>query len=60
MGALLEFDPVRYKILPGLAKHWEISANNKTYTFSLRRRIKWSDSKAFSTDNVIFAFEVMI
>ena len=59
MASLLELDPIQYKIMPGLAKKWDISEDHKTYTFYLREGIKWSDGEPFSADDVIFTFDAM-
>ncbi|MDI6857654.1 MAG: ABC transporter substrate-binding protein [Dehalococcoidia bacterium] len=41
-------------VLPGLAESWDISANNKTYTFHLRRGVTWHDGHPFTADDVVF------
>lgn len=53
------FDPlVRYgeggEIEPALAESWEISEDGKSYTFHLRKDVKFSDGTKFNADNVIF------
>lgn len=42
------------KILPTLAKTWDISPDGKTYTFHLREGVKFSDGTDFNADAVIF------
>jgi len=41
-------------ILPQLATNWEISPDGKTYTFQLRKGVKFSDGTDFDADAVIF------
>jgi len=43
--------------LPRLAIKWETSADGKTYTFTLRSGVSWSDGKPFSADDVAFTLE---
>ena len=40
--------------LPRLATRWETSADGKTYTFTLRDGVKWSDGKPFTAEDVVF------
>ncbi|MBM6582424.1 hypothetical protein ILT44_19650 [Microvirga sp. BT689] len=40
--------------LPRLATRWEASADGKTYTFTLRDGVKWSDGKPFTAEDVVF------
>lgn len=42
------------KRLPRLATKWETSDDGKTYTFTLREGVKWSDGEPFSADDVVF------
>lgn len=42
------------EIVPDLATHWEISEDGLTYTFHLRRDVRWHDGAAFTADDVVF------
>ena len=42
---------------PYLAERWEASKDLKTWTFSLRKGIKWSNGDEFNADDVVFNFE---
>lgn len=45
------------KVEPDLAESWEISTDNKLYTYHLRRDVKWHDGANFSAADVVFTFE---
>jgi peptide/nickel transport system substrate-binding protein len=46
-----------YKLVPGLAKSWEISRDGLTYTFNLRENVKFHDGTPFTADAVKFCFD---
>ncbi len=43
-----------------LCESYEISADNKTVTFKLRKDVKWHDGKPFTTKDVAFTFRAML
>ncbi len=45
------------RVLPGLAERWDVSADARTYTFHLRRGVKFSDGTDFDSADVKFTFE---
>ncbi len=56
---------VRYKdgsleVEPSLATAWNISDDGKTYTFTLRKDVKFHDGTAFDAEAVKFNFERML
>jgi len=44
------------EIVPHVSKGWTISPDSKTYTFSLRRGMKWSDGTPFTADDYEFGW----
>ena len=45
------------KIVPCVAKGYDLSDDGKTYTLHLRKGMKWSDGAPFTADDFIFWFE---
>jgi len=45
---------------PELATSWEHSADGKTWTFHLRKGVKWQDGEPFSARDVAFTFNFII
>ncbi|SEB84228.1 ABC transporter substrate-binding protein [Paenibacillus sp. GP183] len=53
---LVDSDPSG-KIVPMLAEKWSISDDKKTYTFNLRKGVKFHDGTDFNAEAVKFTFE---
>lgn len=51
------FDDPNYRVVPQLAETWEISDDKKTYTFHLRKDVKWHDGLPFTARDVIATFD---
>lgn len=47
------------QIEPDLAKNWEVSADRKVYTFTLRDGLKWHDDKPLTAEDVAFTIDVI-
>ena len=45
-----------YRSHPDLAESWTISPDGLTYTFKLRRDVKWHDGKPFTSADVKFSY----
>jgi peptide/nickel transport system substrate-binding protein len=53
--SLLELDP-SLNVRPLLAESWEASKDGLTYTFRLKKGVKWHDGKPFTARDVAFTF----
>ncbi len=57
-SGLLQYDPDDPRRIAGdLAERWTASADGKTYTFHLRRGVKWHDGQPFSAEDVKASFD---
>ncbi|HVC65784.1 MAG TPA: ABC transporter substrate-binding protein, partial [Candidatus Dormibacteraeota bacterium] len=54
---LLYFDYTGTKIVPNIARAWEVSPDGRVTTISLRRGMRWSDGQPFTADDFVFWFE---
>ena len=54
---LLFWDFTGSKIVPGVAKSYDISADGRVTTLHLRKGMKWSDGAPFTADDFVFWFE---
>ena len=57
-SGLLHYDPADpSKVVGDLAEKWDVSADGTTYTFHLRRGVKWHDGQPFSAADVKASFD---
>lgn len=60
---LIEFNPERTQLIPGLAVRWSVSKDRKKYTFHLREKVSFSSrgdfkpTRHFNAEDVLFSFE---
>lgn len=63
---LTEFERGSTQIRPGLAEKWDVSADGLTYTFTLRKGVKFhttpyfKPTREFNADDVVFTLQRMI
>jgi len=46
-----------HQIIPDLAESWDVSDNQKEYTFVLRDNLKWHDGEPLTVDDVAFTIQ---
>ena len=54
---LLRWSPSGYPIVPHVARAWEASPDLRTWTFHLRRGMRWSDGHPFTAGDLAYWFE---
>jgi len=55
--SLLNMDNFTLKLEPLLAKSYEISPDQLTYTFHLRHDVKWQDGQTLTADDVKYSYD---
>lgn len=56
-ATLVRWSPKGYPIVPHLAKRYEVSPDNREFTFYLRKGVKWSDGYPFTANDILFWWE---
>ncbi len=52
--------PGKSELVPGLAEKWDVSADGLTYTFYLRKNVKFHNGAVLTADDVIYTFDRML
>ncbi|MBI5302525.1 MAG: hypothetical protein HY868_10330 [Chloroflexi bacterium] len=56
-SGLFRRDPQSLQFVPNMANTWTVSDDGKTFTFDLRRDMKWSDGKPITAHDFAWTFE---
>ena len=51
---LMRWSPQGYPVVPYVAKSLDVSPDQRDFTFTLRRGMKWSDGAPFTADDIMF------
>ncbi|MFI5323590.1 MAG: peptide-binding protein [Thermodesulfobacteriota bacterium] len=57
---LVERDNDTLELKPRLAESWTISDDKLTYTFKLKKGVKWHDGVPFTTDDIVFSYKTIM
>src|SRR5690242_3589931 len=52
---LVSYDPATLAPAPGIAESWKISDDGLTYTFALRKGVKFSNGREMTADDVVYS-----
>ncbi len=59
-AGLVSVDVPTQEVYPGLAESWSVEPDNKTWTFHLRKGMRWSDGQPLTADDVVFTWNDVI
>jgi peptide/nickel transport system substrate-binding protein len=59
-SGLVAVDVPTQEIYPALAESWKVDADNKTWTFKLRKNLRWSDGQPLTADDVVFTYNDIV
>lgn len=51
---LVRWCPRGKELLPNMATHWEVEDGGRSFTFHLRRGVRWSDGHPFTAEDIEF------
>ena len=51
---LVRWSPQGYPLVPHVAKSFSVSPDNQTFTFVLRKGMRWSDGEPFTADDILY------
>jgi len=54
---LVRWSPQGYPLVPHVARSYEVSDDFRTFTFKLRKGMKWSDGHPFTADDILYWWE---
>jgi peptide/nickel transport system substrate-binding protein len=57
---LVRWDPRYTRIVPNVARAFEVSEDARIFTFHLREGMRWSDGVPFTADDVMFGMEDIV
>jgi len=57
---IVRWDSSGRKVIPGFAESWDIRDGGRTYSFKLRKGMKWSDGQPVTSEDFMFWFEDVI
>lgn len=59
-SSLVNVDMVTEEPQPALAESWTVDADQKTWTFKLRKGLRWSDGEPLTADDVVFTWNAVM
>lgn len=56
---LVRWDPTWTRVIPNVAQSYTASPDWRTFTFRLRRGMRWSDGRPFTADDIVFWYRAV-
>jgi peptide/nickel transport system substrate-binding protein len=60
LDGLIYRDPDTLEYLPQLARSWQISPDGMTFTFQLRKGVRFSDGHPLTADDVVYSYDIIM
>ncbi len=57
---LVKRDNKSLELKPLLAESWTISDDKLTYTFTIKKGVKWQDGVPFTADDIVFSYKTIM
>lgn len=57
-SSLVRYDLKTLEPVGDLAESWTVSEDGRTYTFALRKNVKWHDGESFDANDVVFTLKL--
>ncbi len=57
---ILGLHPTTYEYIPGLASHWQISEDKKTFRFRIDPNARWSDGAPVTAEDVVASWKLTV
>lgn len=54
---LVQFDPMTLEAIPAVAESWEVSEDGLTYTFHLRKDVKFHNGRPLTAEDVLQSYQ---
>jgi len=58
-NSLLAYNNGKWEVEPELATHWEVKDDQKTWTFHIRRGVRWNDGEPLTMKDVALSFDAI-
>jgi peptide/nickel transport system substrate-binding protein len=58
-AGLVDYDIPAQAARPALAESWSVGEDQRTWTFKLRKGLRWSDGHPLTADDVLFTWQVI-
>lgn len=58
-STLVSYRNAAWEHAPGLAESWQVHEDKKTWVFTLREGVRWSDGEPLTVEDVVFSFKAI-
>lgn len=58
-SGMVDYDVPKQAARPALAESWSVAPDQRTWTFKLRKNLRWSDGHPLTAEDVVFTWQVI-